>query len=47
MDLPQWFNKNVKFCPQCRKEFPLTVSHCRQCGGELLLKTVRVPLEQK
>ena len=42
-----WVNVQVRYCPDCRVDYPLGLQNCPRCGRALVDKTVRAPAEEE
>ena len=42
-----WVNVQVRYCPDCRVDYPLGQQNCPRCGRALVDKTVRAPAEEE
>lgn len=47
MENGEWVMVEIMYCPACALEYPLTCTICPKCQGEVILKTVRVPVEDR
>ncbi len=43
----KWINVQVKYCPDCRQDYPRDRESCPRCGRDLVDKTVRVKAEER